>query len=167
MTDDAWLPTFIWKRVVKNLIAVLAGVWLVCGLSASLQTKGSLVWFPVRAHGWVAGQVPSKGCARGNHTLMFLSLLFSLPPLSKNKKNKILKKRKDPLLKKNLVAVNAPHECLLQWSCPAGGFNGGLSVLLENPQMSVSMSFFLSWSIFLGGTCPSLFAYIISWLLSL
>ena len=31
-----------------------------------------------------AGQVPSRGRARGNHTLMFLS--FSLPsPLSKNK----------------------------------------------------------------------------------
>ena len=25
-----------------------------------------LVQFPVRAHAWVAGQVPSLGCARGN-----------------------------------------------------------------------------------------------------
>ena len=34
--------------------------------------------------GW--DQVPSWGCVRGNHTLMFLSLSFSLPPpLSKNK----------------------------------------------------------------------------------
>ena len=31
----------------------LAGV--VDGLSASLQTKRSKVWFPVRAHAWVAG----------------------------------------------------------------------------------------------------------------
>ena len=51
-------------------------VWL-SGLSTSLQTKGSLVWFPVRAHDWVAGQVPSR--ARDNHTLMFL-ILF-LPPV--------------------------------------------------------------------------------------
>ena len=36
---------------------------------------------------WFAGQVPSRGCTRGNHTLMFLSLSFSLPspPLSKSK----------------------------------------------------------------------------------
>ena len=60
-------------------------VWL-SGLSAGLQTKGSLDRFPVRAHAWVVGQVPSRGGARGNHTLMFLSLPFSLPsPLSKNK----------------------------------------------------------------------------------
>ena len=47
-------------------------VWL-CGLSASLQSKGYLVRFPVRTRAWVLGQVPSRGCARGNHTL-FLSL---------------------------------------------------------------------------------------------
>ena len=42
--------------------------------------------FPVRAHAWVAGQVPSGGHMRGNHTLIFLSLSFFLPsPLSKNK----------------------------------------------------------------------------------
>ena len=58
-------------------------VWL-SGLSAGLRIKGSLVQFPVRAHAWVAGQVPSRGCTRVNHTLMFLSLYFSLPsPLSK------------------------------------------------------------------------------------
>ena len=33
-------------------------VWL-SGLSASLQTKGLLVRFPVRAHTWVVSQVPS------------------------------------------------------------------------------------------------------------
>ena len=32
-------------------------MWL-SGLNASLQTKGSLVRFPVRAHAWVAGQIP-------------------------------------------------------------------------------------------------------------
>ena len=55
-------------------------VWL-SGLSTSLWTKGSLVRFPVRAHAWVAVQVPSRGSVRGNHTRMFLSLSFSLPSL--------------------------------------------------------------------------------------
>ena len=35
-------------------------VWL-SGLSAGLQTQGSPVGFPVRAHAWVAGQVPNRG----------------------------------------------------------------------------------------------------------
>ena len=50
-------------------------VWL-SELSAGLLTKGLLVRFPVRALAWVAGQVPSRGRARGNHTLMFLPLFF-------------------------------------------------------------------------------------------
>ena len=68
-------------------------VWL-SELSTGLQTKGSPVWFPVRAHAWVAGQVPSRGRSRGNHTLMFLFLSFLLPsPLKINKifKSKYLK----------------------------------------------------------------------------
>ena len=48
-------------------------VWL-RGLSTSLWTKGLLVRFPVRARAWVAGQVPSWGCVKGDHTSMFLSL---------------------------------------------------------------------------------------------
>ena len=51
-------------------------VWL-SGLSTSLGNKESLAPFPVRAHAWVAGQVPSRGRVRSNHTLMFLS--SSLP----------------------------------------------------------------------------------------
>ena len=49
----------------------LAGVaqWIEC----RLQTKGSPVRFPVRAHAWVAGQVPRGGHVRGNHTLTSLS----------------------------------------------------------------------------------------------
>ena len=62
-------------------------VWL-SGLSVSLRTD------PVRAHAWVASQVPSRGRTRGNHTLMSLSLSFSLPSLlSKSKIKKILKKK--------------------------------------------------------------------------
>ena len=63
-------------------------VWL-SGLSASLRIKGLPVRFPVRAHAWGEGHVPSVGHVRGNHTLMYLSLSFSLlSPLSKNKKIK-------------------------------------------------------------------------------
>ena len=63
---------------------VLGGIaqWIECGL----WTKVLLVQFPARAHAWVAGQVPSSGRLRGNHTLMFLYFPFLLS------KNKILKK---------------------------------------------------------------------------
>ena len=68
---------------IKNVNIALV-VWL-SGLSAGLQTKGLLVQFPVGAHAWVAGQVPSWGHMRGNYTLVFLSLSFSLhSPLSRN-----------------------------------------------------------------------------------
>ena len=61
-------------------------VWL-NGLSVGLQTKGLLVRFPVWAHASVVGQVPSPGLVRGNHTVMFPSLFFSLLLLSlKNNK---------------------------------------------------------------------------------
>ena len=56
-------------------------MWL-SGLNAGLRTKGLLVRFPVRAHAWVAGQVPSRRYMKGNHTLMFLSLSSpAFPPL--------------------------------------------------------------------------------------
>ena len=56
----------------------LAGVaqWMEHG-----PVEGLLVGFLVREHAWVVGQVPSKGCAGGNHTLMSLSFSFSLPSL--------------------------------------------------------------------------------------
>ena len=55
-------------------------VWL-SGLSIGLQTKGSSVQFPVRAHAWVAGQVPREGHVIGNHTYRCFSpsLSPSLP----------------------------------------------------------------------------------------
>ena len=56
-------------------------VWL-SGLSTGLWTKGSPVWFPVRAHAWVAGQVPSWGVCVWcfSCTSMFLSQIdVSLP----------------------------------------------------------------------------------------
>ena len=68
--------------------------WLVrlSGFSAGLRTESLLVHFPVRAHAWVAGQVPRWGSVWEatnrcfSQTFMFLSLSFSVPsPLSKNK----------------------------------------------------------------------------------
>ena len=69
-------------------------MWL-SGLSAGLRTKQWQVRFPVRAHAWVAGQVPSRGHARDNHTLMFLSL-FPFPSLGREggREKKKEKKRK-------------------------------------------------------------------------
>ena len=53
-------------------------VWL-SELISGLWTKGPPVQFPVTAHAWVVGQAPSRGHARGNYTLMLLSLpSFSL-----------------------------------------------------------------------------------------
>ena len=62
------------------MLVALAGVaqWIEHGL----QTKESSVQFPVRAHAWVAGHVPSGDHMRGNQTLIFLSPSL---PLSKNK----------------------------------------------------------------------------------
>ena len=53
-----------------------------CGLvngAPACEPKGR--WFnsQSRAHAWVAGQVPSRGYMRGNHSLMFLCLSFSFP----------------------------------------------------------------------------------------
>ena len=77
-------------------------LWL-SGLSAGLRTQKSLVPFPVRAHAWVAGQVPSGGRMRGNHTLIFLSLSFSFPfSLSKNK----FKKNFFKMLSQSLTIFN-------------------------------------------------------------
>ena len=77
--------SFIWKNTYIRITKGPRLVWL-RGLSTGLRTKGSLVRFLVRAQAWVAGQVPSGGCTRGNHILMFVSLSFYFPsPLSKNK----------------------------------------------------------------------------------
>ena len=75
------------SKTDRGKLRILWGPWLVwlSGLSAGLWTKRSPVRFPLKAHVWVAGQVPSRGHARGNITLMFLSLSFSLLSLlSKN-----------------------------------------------------------------------------------
>ena len=83
------LPLSLWinKRILRwEFFFKLPWLMWLSVLSNSQQTKGSPVQFPVRAHAWVMGQVSSRGRLRGNHTLMFLSLSFSLLSLlSKNK----------------------------------------------------------------------------------
>ena len=81
------------------------------GLSASPQTKGSLVRFPVRAHAWVAGQVPF---VHERQTHINVSLPLSFPtPLSKIKK----KKKKNSLLKLDLWrGVGGPAKSLTSQS---------------------------------------------------
>ena len=72
------------KIVLLFKNSALAGVaqWIEC--QPANQRVAGLI--PSQAHAWVVGQVPNGGHVRGNHTLMFLSLSFSLPsPLSKNK----------------------------------------------------------------------------------
>ena len=59
-------------------------------IESDLQTKRSLVWFPVGAHAWVVGQVLSWGHVRGNQSKYLSHINASLPfsllsPLSKNK----------------------------------------------------------------------------------
>ena len=70
------------EQGIENLFEqIFTEPWLewLSELSAGLQTKGLPVQFPVGVHAWVAGQVPTAVCVRGNHTFMFLSLSLSLP----------------------------------------------------------------------------------------
>ena len=72
-TDKTW--KLLYKSIVKGFenaykeatnYKLLGKLWLVwfSGLSNGLQTKRSLVQFPVRAHAWVAGQVPQLGACK-------------------------------------------------------------------------------------------------------
>ena len=65
------------KQKIKS--SALTGVAQGFGWASSYRLKGCQFNSESRAHAWVAGQVPSRGRARGNHTLMFPSLSLSLP----------------------------------------------------------------------------------------
>ena len=72
-------------------------MWL-NGLSTGLRNERLPVRFLVRARAWVAGQVPSWGCARGNKIDVSLTHGCFSPSLSPSlplslKVNKIFKKR--------------------------------------------------------------------------
>ena len=69
LTPSSWRHCFLFKKLYSF---TLAGVAQWTELACELKGRQ-----------WVVGQVPSRGRARGNHTLMFLSLFSS--PVSKNK----------------------------------------------------------------------------------
>ena len=80
-----------WRKIKKRSPA-LAGVsqWIE-HRPVNQRVTG---WIPSQGTCLGCSQVSSKGHLRGNHTLVFLSLSFSLPsPLSKNKEIKSLKKK--------------------------------------------------------------------------
>ena len=84
------------------VLAILAQ-WILCQ-PENQRVSGSI---PVRSYAWVAGQVPSRGRARGNHTLMFLSLSFSLPSLlSKNKFIVEIKKKSSLIFLSYIVFIS-------------------------------------------------------------
>ena len=79
------------EHFYKNVIIGPWPVWL-SGLSTGRPVNQRITGsIPVRAHAWVVGQVPNWRHVTGHHSLMFLSLSFSLP-FSKSKSIKSLKK---------------------------------------------------------------------------
>ena len=84
------LIKYIWCRDKHNILHTHYNLKLItfsgwCGsVDWALACKWKGRWFDSPSR-YVAGQVPSEGCERGNHTLLFLSLSFSLSSLSKNK----------------------------------------------------------------------------------
>ena len=79
--------TFLFLRTLQELYPfkkrIIGPGWCssVDWAQAVNQRVASPVQFPVRAHAWVVGQIPSRGCMRGNHTLMFLPVTLFLLPL--------------------------------------------------------------------------------------
>ena len=79
-------------QVCENARPLPCLVWL-SRVSTGLWTKGLLVRFPVRAHAWGAGQVPSRGHRETTtHCFFSLSLSPSLPLSLKINKYNLLKK---------------------------------------------------------------------------
>ena len=95
----------------------LAGVaqWIECR-PANQRVTGSI------PHSWVAGQVPSGGHARGNHTLMCPSLSFSSLPLFLKMENmqlwqkvQMLRNRDQTTLKENTFYCNLLNIQYIIW----------------------------------------------------
>ena len=78
------LQSDFWKSQVPIIVYKDFWPWLVwlSELSAGLRTKGSPVQLPVRAHAWVAGQVPSRGAQEATTHWCFTPLLSPSLPLS-------------------------------------------------------------------------------------
>ena len=97
----------------------------------------------VGAHAWVVGWVPGRGCTRGNHTLMFLFLSFSLPSpslkINKIKKKKRLQGKSQWLLPPNSFTHSRP---LLPYPVPLNHLAASLSSLLSTlaPQRQLEVA---------------------------
>ena len=119
-------------------------MWL-NGLSTNLWTKGSPVRFPVRAHSWVAGQVPrgTVGVASERQPInVFLTHWYSSfsPSLSfslkKKSINKIFKKKKlkailtmvTQLINWNLKSRKKRYQCQYHPQCQDTFYLSGQSV---------------------------------------
>ena len=79
------------------------------------------------------GRVPSRGCSRGNDSLMFLSPSLPLP-LKKNTifkkiKRGYFKKEKEPLRAKNVYVVGSGGSTFVEYACgkPVGLLATGMS----------------------------------------
>ena len=84
------------SHFLKNIIIIIIIIIIILYRKYIIALAGVAQWIEPnqRVAGWIPSQDtclgcrpgPSMGHVRGNHTLMFLSLSFSLPPpLSKNK----------------------------------------------------------------------------------
>ena len=78
------IPFKIFTKVIGNcacskMITIMPWPAWLSWLNVVPPSERLLVRFPVRAHAWVVGQVPSYGCARGNQSLHLSHISVSLP----------------------------------------------------------------------------------------
>ena len=88
-----WESKIVTRYLISAIKNLSKGLWLVwlSGLHASLGTKGSLVWVPVRACAWVAARSPVGGAREAAVHWCFSPYLSPFLLLSL-RINKILKK---------------------------------------------------------------------------
>ena len=151
-------------------------MWL-SGLSARLQTERSQVRFPVRAHAWVVGQVPSWGCVRDSWSVYFSpSLSPSLPLFLKINKVFFFNK-KDSIWKYLKVKCHCACNSFLNVAkCPSCDSKGRMLIKLFYFSLRYNMGgsrvhyltlHFFIWAVFPPGTvfpftllCPELTAVV-------
>ena len=79
------------NRLLKSIYSPGVAQWI----EYWPANQGFLVWFPLRAHGWVAGQIPQYGAHERQPHIDVSLPLFLLPfPSLRKQINKILKTNK-------------------------------------------------------------------------
>ena len=87
-SDQEWRGEGGWKQVLqrRNRGGFKLATGSLAGVAQWIETKRSLVRFPLRAHAWVACQVPIWRPMRSNQSMylshIHVSLLLFLPPFS-------------------------------------------------------------------------------------